>query len=84
MNNFFNRQEVSQFGAVIWDDCFTQWNPRKTDVYHHFVGVMKAEGDNTYRAMKRHPDGQFELVSGERTLNDAISVLTKMFSDRAA
>jgi hypothetical protein len=84
MNNFFNRQELNQFGSVIWDDCFTQWNPRKTDVYHHFVAVMKAEGDNTYRAMKRHSNGQFELVSGERTLDDAIKVLAKMFSDRTA
>ena len=84
MNNFFNRQEVEQFGAVVWDDSLTQWNPSKTDVYCHFVAVMKAESDNTYRALKRHSDGQFELVSGERTLDDAINVLTKMFSDRAA
>jgi hypothetical protein len=82
MNNFFNRQELNQFGSVVWDDCFTQWNPRKTDVYHHFVGIMKSEGDSTYRAFKRHSDGRFELVSGERTLDDAIKVLAKMFSDR--
>ena len=81
MNNFFNRQEVEQFGSVVWEECFMQWNPKKTDVYCHDVGVMKAEGDNTYRALKRHSDGQFELVSGERTLDDAINVLTLMFSD---
>ena len=84
MYNFFNRQELNRFGSVVWDDCFTQWNPKKTDVYHHFVGVMKAEGDNTYRAFKRHPDDKFELVGGERTLDDAINVLAKMFSDRTA
>jgi len=84
MSNFFTRQEVSQFGSVVWDESLTQWNPRKTDVYHHVVAVMKAEGDNTYRAMKRHPDGKFELISGERTLDDAVNVLIKMFSDRAA
>jgi hypothetical protein len=84
MSNFFNRQEVSQFGSVVWDDCFTQWNPRKTDVYHHVVAVMKAEGNNTYRAIKRHPDGKFELISGERTLDDAVNVLMTMFSDKAA
>jgi hypothetical protein len=45
---------------------------------------MKVEGDNTYRAFKRHRDGKFELVSGERSLDDAVNVLMKMFSDRAA
>jgi hypothetical protein len=84
MNNFFTREQVAQFGAVVWDESLTQWNPKKTDVYHHVVAVMKAEGDNTYRAMKRHSNGQFELVSGERTFDDAVNVLMKMFSDRAA
>jgi hypothetical protein len=84
MNNFFTRDEVAKFGNVVWDESLTQWNPRKTDVYHHVVAVMKAEGDNTYRAIKRNPDGKFELISGERTLDDAVNVLMKMFSDRAA
>jgi len=84
MSNFFTRDEVSQFGAVVWDECLTQWNPTKSDVYWHFVAVMKAEGDDTYRAVKRHQDGTFELVSGERTFNDAVSVLMTTYSDRAA
>ena len=84
MNNFFTRDEVIKFGTVVWEESLTQWNLRKTDVYHHVVAVMKAEGDNTYRAIKRHPDGKFELISGERTLDDAVNVLMKMFSDRAA
>ena len=84
MDYMFTREEMNQFGAVVWDDVLTQWNPKRTDVYHHVVAVMKAEGDNTYRAMKRHSNGQFELVSGERTFDDAVNVLMKMFSDRAA
>tara|TARA_Y100000385_G_C12748285_1_gene489815 strand:- start:63 stop:317 length:255 start_codon:yes stop_codon:yes gene_type:complete len=84
MENIFTREEMNQFGTVVWDDVLTQWNPKRTDVYTHFVAVMKAEGDNTYRAMKRHSNGQFELVSGERTFDDAVNVLMKMFSDRAA
>jgi hypothetical protein len=84
MNNFFTRDEMVQFGNVVWNESLTQWNPKKTDVYHHVVAVMKVEGDNTYRAFKRHRDGKFELVSGERSLDDAVNVLMKMFSDRAA
>jgi len=84
MTNFVTREEVGKFGAVLWDESLTQWNPSKTDVYLHIVAVMKAEGDNTFRAIKRHPNGMFELVSGERTLDDAVNVLMKMFSDRAA
>jgi hypothetical protein len=84
MNNFLTRDEVSKFGTVVWDESLTQWNSNKTDVYHHVVAVMKAEGDNTYRAMKRHSSGKFELISGERTVDDAVNVLMKMFSDRAA
>lgn len=84
MNNFFTRDEVVKFGAVVWDESLTQWNPSKTDVYHHVVAVIKAEDDNTYRAIKRHSNGEFELISGERSLDDAVNVLMKMFSDRAA
>ena len=79
MSNFFSWEEVRQFGTVVWDESFTQWNPNKTDVYHHLVAVMKAEGDNTYRAVKRHPDGKFELISGERTFDDAVNVLVDTF-----
>lgn len=84
MNNFFTRDEVIKFGTVVWEESLTQWNPSKTDVYHHVVAVMKAEGDNTYRAIKRHSNGKFELISGERTFDGAVNVLMKMFSDRAA
>ena len=79
MDYMFTREEMNQFGAVVWDDVQTQWNPKRTDVYTHFVAVMKAEGDNTYRAVKRHDNNRFELVSGERTLCDAINVLQKCF-----
>jgi hypothetical protein len=79
MENVFTREEMTQFGAVVWDDVFTQWNPKRTDVYTHVVAVMKAEGDNTFRAVKRHDNNRFELVSGERTLCDAVNVLRKCF-----
>ena len=84
MNNFFTRDELAKFGTVVWDESLTQWNSNKTDVYHHVVAVMKAKNDNTYRAIKRYSNGKYELISGERTLDDAINVLIKMFSDRAA
>ena len=79
MNHIFTRDEMAQFGAVVWDDVLTQWNPKRTDVYTHFVAVLKAEKDNTYRAFKRHDSDRFELISGERTLCDAIDVLQKCF-----
>jgi len=84
MTNFFTRDEVVQFGDVVWNESLTQWNPTKSDVYSHFVAVMKADGDNTYRAFKRHQDGMFELVSGERSFDDAVSVLMTTYSDSAA
>ena len=37
MSNFFTRDEVDQFGEVVWADVLAQWNPKKTDVYHHVV-----------------------------------------------
>jgi len=75
MSNFFTRDEVDQFGEVVWADVLAQWNPKKTDVYHHVVAVMKGDTDNTYRAMVRHDWDAFELVSGERNLDDAIVTL---------
>ena len=81
MTRFFARNELAQFGAVVWEDTLSQWNPKKNDVYVHHVGIMKADGDNTYRAIKRHyPSDSYEIVSGEQTLDDAVSVLVKTFS----
>ena len=79
MNHIFTRDEMTQFGTVVWDDVLTQWNPKRTDVYAHFVAVLKTEKDNTYRAFKRHDSDRFALIGGERTLCDAIDVLQKCF-----
>ena len=80
MNNFFTRNEVDQFGEVVWADVLGQWNPKKTDVYHHVVAVMKGDTDSTYRAVVRHDWDAFELVSGERNLDDAIVTLHTTYS----
>jgi hypothetical protein len=79
MDFMFTRDEMDRFGTVVWDDVLTQWNPKRTDVYAHFVAVLKAEKDNTYRAFKRHDSDSFELISGERTLSDAVNVLKNCF-----
>ena len=78
MNHMFTRDEMTQFGTVVWDEVLTQWNPKQTDVYAHFVAVLKSE-DNVYRAFKRHDSDSFELISGERTLSDAVNVLENCF-----
>ena len=79
MNTMFTREDITQFGAVVWDDVFTQWNPKKTDVYTHVVAVMKAGENGAYKAFKRHDENKFELVTTERTLDDAVDVLKKCF-----
>lgn len=77
----FNANEIAAMGAVVWDDCLSQWNPKKTDTYTNFVGVIST--GKAFKAVKRHYNAGvygFEVLDSFSTKDEAIDMLELNFS----
>ena len=76
----FEANEIAAMGAVVWDGCLSQWNPKKTDVYTHFVGVIST--GKSFKAVKRHYNAgvyKFEVLDSFSTKDEAIDMLELNF-----
>jgi hypothetical protein len=77
----FNANEIADMGTVVWNECLTQWKPKRNDCYAHFVGVIST--GKSFKAIKRHYKAGgygFEILDSFSTKDEAIYMLELNFS----